>query len=119
MNADRSYRIILADDHALFLSGLQGLLSRRAECEVVGTAANGEECLALMQESEHDVVLMDIDMPVLDGIRATERALALNPEEKIITLSMHGGDKLQCNGYDDEDLQYHNICGFGSLVMQI
>ena len=51
MNADRSYRIILADDHALFLSGLQGLLSRRAECEVVGTAANGEECLALMQES--------------------------------------------------------------------
>ncbi|MFR7708349.1 MAG: response regulator transcription factor [Alistipes inops] len=74
MNADRSYRIILADDHALFLSGLQGLLSRRAECEVVGTAANGEKCLALMQESEHDVVLMDIDMPVLDGIRATERA---------------------------------------------
>ena len=93
MNADRSYRIILADDHALFLSGLQGLLSRRAECEVVGTAANGEECLALMQESEHDVVLMDIDMPVLDGIRATERALALNPEEKIITLSMHGDDE--------------------------
>ena len=43
MNADRSYRIILADDHALFLSGLQGLLSRRAECEVVGTAANGEK----------------------------------------------------------------------------
>ena len=93
MNADRSYRIILADDHALFLSGLQGLLSRRAECEVVGTAANGEKCLALMQESEHDVVLMDIDMPVLDGIRATERALALNPEEKIITLSMHGDDE--------------------------
>ena len=93
MNADRSYSIILADDHALFLSGLQGLLSRRAECEVVGTAANGEECLALMQESEHDVVLMDIDMPVLDGIRATERALALNPEEKIITLSMHGDDE--------------------------
>ena len=61
MNADRSYRIILADDHALFLSGLQGLLSRRAECEVVGTAANGEKCLALMQESEHDGVLMDID----------------------------------------------------------
>lgn len=75
------------------MSGLQGLLSRRAECEVVGTAANGEKCLALMQESEHDVVLMDIDMPVLDGIRATERALALNPEEKIITLSMHGDDE--------------------------
>ena len=46
-----------------------------------------------MQESEHDVVLMDIDMPVLDGIRATERALALNPEEKIIALSMHGDDE--------------------------
>lgn len=93
MNAKKSYRVILADDHALFLSGLQGLLSRRPECEVVGTASDGEECLALMERTGHDVVLMDIDMPVMDGIQATECAVARNPDEKIITLSMHGDDE--------------------------
>ncbi len=92
MNEEKSYKILLADDHALFLSGLQGLLARRPECEVVGTATNGEECLALMRERTHDVVLMDIDMPVMDGIRATEQAVTDNPDEKIITLSMHGDD---------------------------
>lgn len=89
MSEPKSYRIILADDHALFLSGLNGLLSRRAECEVVGTAANGAECLELIRTVPHDVVLMDIDMPVMDGIEATERAIAANPDERIITLSMH------------------------------
>ena len=93
MNEEKSYKILLADDHALFLSGLQGLLARRPECEVVGTATNGEECLALMRERTHDVVLMDIDMPVMDGIRATEQAVTDNPDEKIITLSMHGDDE--------------------------
>lgn len=89
MSEPKSYRIILADDHALFLSGLNGLLSRRPECEVVGTAANGAECLELIRTVPHDVVLMDIDMPVMDGIEATERAVAANPDERIITLSMH------------------------------
>ncbi len=89
MSEPKKYRVLLADDHALFLSGLSGLLSRRPECEVVGTAANGAECLQLIRTVPHDVVLMDIDMPVMDGIQATELALADNPEEKIITLSMH------------------------------
>ena len=89
MNAPKSYRILLADDHALFLSGLSGLLARRPECEVVGTAANGAECLELIRTVPHDVVLMDIDMPVMDGIEATERALAEHPDEKIICGSMH------------------------------
>lgn len=93
MTAKKNYRIILADDHGLFLSGMKGLLSRRPECEVVGTASNGVECLELIRTSGHDVVLMDIDMPVMNGIEATEKAVAENPGEKIITLSMHGDDE--------------------------
>lgn len=93
MSGGKRYRIILADDHALFLSGLQSLLSRREECEVAGTASNGAECLELMRTVEHDAVLMDIDMPEMNGAEATERALALNPDERIITLSMYGDDE--------------------------
>lgn len=93
MSGEKRYRIILADDHALFLCGLQSLLSRRKECEVVGTASNGAECLELMRTVEHDAVLMDIDMPEMNGAEATERALALNPDERIITLSMYGDDE--------------------------
>ncbi len=90
MNAKGSYRVILADDHALFLSGLKGLLARHPECEVVGIASNGAECLALIDTVECDAVLMDIDMPVMDGIQATETALLRHPDLKVITLSMHG-----------------------------
>lgn len=93
MNEVKKYRVILADDHALFLSGLQSLLSRREECEVAATASNGRECLELIRTVEHDAVLMDIDMPEMNGAEATERALALNPEERIITLSMYGDDE--------------------------
>lgn len=82
----------MADDHALFLSGLSGLLARRPECHVAGTAANGKECLELIRTVPHDVVLMDIDMPVMNGIEATEQAVAENPDERIITLSMHADE---------------------------
>lgn len=92
MSGKKSYNVLLADDHALFLSGLSGLLSRQHDCEVVGTASNGEECLELLGKVECDVVLMDIDMPILNGIETTERALARNPNLKIITLSMHSDD---------------------------
>ena len=132
MNAPKSYRILLADDHALFLSGLSGLLARRPECEVVGTAANGAECLELIRTVPHDVVLIDIDMPVMDGIEATERALAENPDEKIITLSMHAeetfyfrmveagakGFILKSADLDEVVAAIHVVCEGGSFFSQ-
>ena len=132
MNAPKSYRILLADDHALFLSGLSGLLARRPECEVVGTAANGAECLELIRTVPHDVVLMDIDMPVMDGIEATERALAEHPDEKIITLSMHAeetfyfrmveagakGFILKSANLDEVVAAIHVVCEGGSFFSQ-
>ena len=132
MNAPKSYRILLADDHALFLSGLSGLLARRPECEVVGTAANGAECLELIRTVPHDVVLMDIDMNVMDGIEATERALAEHPDEKIITLSMHAeetfyfrmveagakGFILKSADLDEVVAAIHVVCEGGSFFSQ-
>lgn len=86
------YKVILVDDHALFRGGLRGLLEHIGGCRVVGEAADGEEFLALLDGEQPDVVLMDIDMPRMNGIEAAERALAVNPDMKIITLSMHGDE---------------------------
>ena len=83
-------RIILVDDHSLFRNGLRGLLERSGKCRVVGEAGSGEEFLALLPGWEADVVFMDFSMPGLDGAQTTERALALRPELRIITLSMFG-----------------------------
>ncbi len=90
MSATGNHRIILADDHALFLSGLKGLLGRYPRMEVVGEAADGQELLDMLGSTPCDVVLMDIDMPRMGGIEATERGLSLYPGLKVITLSMHG-----------------------------
>lgn len=85
-----TYRITLVDDHALFRTGLRGLLEHSTEHRVVAEAASGEEFLDMLQGLEADVVFMDFSMPGIDGGEATERALALRPDLRIITLSMFG-----------------------------
>ena len=82
-------RILLVDDHRLILDGIQGLLKEMAGMECVGTCANGVEALAAVEHLAMDVVLMDIDMPVLDGIAALERIKRDKPQLKVIMLSMH------------------------------
>jgi len=84
-----SPRIILVDDHSLFRKGLRGLLEHNG-CRVTGEAGSGEELLAILPDCEADVVFMDFSMPGLDGAQTTERALALRPELRFITLSMFG-----------------------------
>lgn len=84
------YRIVLVDDHSLFRGGLKGLLEHSAGCRVVGEAGSGEEFLAMLPGVEVDVVFMDFSMPGLDGAQTTERALALRPDLRVITLSMFG-----------------------------
>ncbi len=87
---NRQYQIILVDDHTLFRNGLRILLNNQQEYTVCAEAANGEEFLELLGKQEPDLVLLDIDMPVMDGIEAANRALKKYPELKIITLSMYG-----------------------------
>lgn len=89
---DNNCKIILVDDHALFRNGLRGLLNAQPRYEVVGEAASGEELLTLLASTAADVLFMDISMPGMPGDQATERALELHPELKIITLSMFGDE---------------------------
>lgn len=86
--------LFLVDDHALFREGLKGLLEGAddAECIIVDEASDGREFLEKLPYSKADVVLLDIDMPRMDGFDATRKALELRPELKIITLSMHGDE---------------------------
>lgn len=83
-------QIIIVDDHDLFREGVKFVLSRHPNFIIAGEAANGVDLLELLDRVEADLVLMDIDMPRMNGFEATEKALAKHPHLKIITLSMHG-----------------------------
>lgn len=87
---EEKIKVILADDHALFRGGLKGLLDGSGLCEVTGEASDGEELLALLRPDSSEVVLLDIDMPNMDGCEAAGRALRMAPGLKIVVLSMHG-----------------------------
>lgn len=85
-------RVFLVDDHRLFRNGLLLLLGTEPDILVVGEAANGEEFLDELEKASPDVVLMDIEMPVMDGITATEAAVMKFPGLKVLTLSMYGDE---------------------------
>jgi DNA-binding NarL/FixJ family response regulator len=81
-------RVLLADDHQILRDGVRrGLESSGAT--VVGEADNGEEAVALATETKPDIVLMDLSMPVLDGVAATERIVDALPDTKVVVLTMH------------------------------
>ncbi len=86
-------RVVIADDHAMFRAGLRALLAVEDDIKVVGEAANGEEAIARAEELAPDVVVMDILMPVLNGIEATRLIAADCPAARVLVLSM----------YDDEE----------------
>jgi DNA-binding NarL/FixJ family response regulator len=85
-------RVLIADDQALFREGLRTLLTTRPEVNVVGEAANGEEALALVESLHPDVVLMDLRMPVMDGIVATTRIRDRWPAVPVLVLTTFDDD---------------------------
>jgi DNA-binding NarL/FixJ family response regulator len=91
-------RILLADDQALFREGLHTLLSVQADLEVVGEAANGEEAVRLATTLRPDVVLMDLQMPVLDGVAATRQLRAACPTCRVIVLTTFDDDEYVFEG---------------------
>jgi len=80
-------RVLLADDHAVVRSGLTQLLDTVDDMEVVGAAADGAEAVSLALAQRPDVTLMDLSMPVMDGIEAIGRVRAENPEARIVVLT--------------------------------
>jgi len=86
-------RILIVDDHSIVREGLRALIERQAHMEVVGEAENGQEAVSLAEELEPDLVVMDINMPGLNGIDATRKIRGMLPESKVIALSMHTGKR--------------------------
>ncbi|MEJ2656720.1 MAG: PAS domain-containing protein [Desulfobacterales bacterium] len=82
-------RVLIVDDHQIVREGLARLLEAESDIEVIGQAADGPEAIALAGKLEPDIVLMDINLGEMDGIEATRRLLAANPEVKVIGLSLH------------------------------
>lgn len=82
-------RILIADDHSLVRKSIRILLESQNDMEVVGTAVNGQEAVLLAQAQTPDVIIMDITMPEMDGIHATERIRALNLSVQVILFSMN------------------------------
>ena len=80
-------RVVIADDQAMVRAGFSALLNAQPDIEVVGLAADGDECLRVVAELAPDVVLMDVRMPVLDGISATRELSASAPKTRILMLT--------------------------------
>ncbi|WP_088832381.1 response regulator transcription factor [Paenibacillus tyrfis] len=95
----RPIRIVIADDQALMRDGLQTILELQPDMEVAGTAENGLQALEIVRESKPDIVLLDIQMPVMDGIECTRRIREASPDTVILLLSIFLEDKYILEGF--------------------
>lgn len=85
-------KVLLSDDHGLFREGMRKLLEMDHDIKVVGEASDGLEALKMVDELEPDVILMDINMPTVDGVAATREILRKRPNVGVIILTMHKED---------------------------
>ncbi len=93
MNTPHPITVLLAEDHAIVRQGLSALLNADGGFKLVGEARNGREAVELAARLRPGVILMDIAMPVLNGLEATRQILAANPAARVIVLSAHSDDE--------------------------
>ena len=93
-----SIKIILIDDHTLFRSGIKALLSRQSDFEVIGEAADGFTGIKLVEQMRPDIVLLDLDMPVMNGRETLAQILSSNPQQTVVmlTVSEDNDDLTEC-----------------------
>jgi DNA-binding NarL/FixJ family response regulator len=92
-NSNNKPDIIIVDDHLIFRQGLKSLITIENIATVIGEASNGKEFIELLSHLKPDLVLMDIDMPHMNGMEATKKALELIPDLKIIAFTMFGDEE--------------------------
>jgi DNA-binding NarL/FixJ family response regulator len=85
-------RLVVVDDHALFRRGLVGLLDEMTDFLVVGEASNGQDALSIIDNAKPDIVLLDINMPVMDGIQTLAEIRKSHPEQKVLMLTISQND---------------------------
>lgn len=81
--------IVLADDHAIVRQGLSAVISQEQDIKVIAEASNGKEAVDIAKKSSADIFIIDITMPILNGMEASSQIMQINPRNKIIILSMH------------------------------
>ena len=89
LDMTRPIKVAIADDHALFRAGVRTSLMARKDVELIAEADNGMQLLNLLKHIEPDVILLDIQMPIMDGIQTLPEIRKLYPHIKVIILSMH------------------------------
>jgi len=122
-------RILIADDHPVFRYGLRALLSAEPGTEVVGEATTGDEAIRLSASLQPDVILMDLNMPGINGIEATCSILAMHPQIRILMLTMFDDDdsvfaamRAGARGYllkgteGDETMRAVHVVGSGEAI---
>lgn len=111
-------RVLIADDHPIVRAGLVAVLTREKDIEVVGEASDGQRAIALTRERQPGVVLMDLRMPVLDGVAAIEVITREQPDIRVLALTSYDGDadvrralKAGARGYLLKDMLVTNLVG--------
>src|SRR5919202_3701002 len=82
-------KVIITDDHALFRTGVKTSLANRKDIQMIGEAENGMQLLNLLKHIKPDIILLDIQMPIMDGLTTLPEVKKLYPDIKVIMLSMH------------------------------
>jgi DNA-binding NarL/FixJ family response regulator len=92
-------RVVIADDHPAVRMSFEAYLGAQEGIEVVGLGENGQEAVALVESEEPDVVVMDVRMPLVDGIEATRRIKRLAPKTRVILISAYEEPELRDSGH--------------------
>jgi DNA-binding NarL/FixJ family response regulator len=120
-----SIRIVLVDDTSMFRDGLQLVLERQGDMTVVGQAADGQAALHVVEQTRPDIVLMDVRMPIMDGVEATRRIRSLGLSSHVLVLTTYSDDeyivealKAGAVGYLLKDMQSGDLIGAIRAVHQ-
>jgi two-component system, NarL family, response regulator LiaR len=89
---NKPIQVLLVDDHTMVRQGMKALLNEYGDIQVIGEAANGLKAIEMVEKLNPDIVLIDLAMPVMDGIEAIKRIIAINPDQRIIVLTSYTGD---------------------------